>query len=915
MTDEVTFMTDDVNEYLAHYGMPRRSGRYPWGSGDNPYQNNANFLAYVNDLRKKGLTDTEIARGAGITTTQFRAMQSIAKNQKRKADEAQALRLKETGMSNVAIGKEMGINESSVRALLNPAMQDRADVLTATSNMLREQLGEKPYLDIGAGVENHLGISGTKLNTAVAILQDEGYQVHYVQVDQQFGEGKTTVKVLAPPGTETKDIYADLTQIKTVTGYSEDGGRSYLGLEPPTSVDSKRVQVIYAEDGGADADGVIYIRPGVDDVSLGGAKYAQVRIAVDGTHYLKGMAMYKDDLPDGVDLAFNTNKKRTGNKLDAMKAMKDDADNPFGATVRQRHYTDASGKEKLSAMNIVNEEGDWDNWSRNLSSQMLSKQSPNLAKQQLDLTFSAKRSEFEEISSLTNPAVRKKLLESFADDADASAVHLQAAALPRQRTSVILPIGSLSDTEIYAPNFRNGEKVALVRFPHGGIFEIPELTVNNRNPEARRSLVDSKGHAQDAVGINSRVAARLSGADFDGDTVLVIPNNSKSVRTSKPLADLKGFDPQQAYPPYDGMKTMDGGHFNAKTGKVDFAPGKSPSSRTKQMQMGDVSNLITDMSIKGAPHSEIARAVKHSMVVIDAEKHSLNWKQSAVDNGITQLKKKYQARPDGSPGGASTLISRASSDIRVPKRKPRPASEGGPVDRATGELVYVPTGETYVDKQGRTVPLKTRSKRMAETSDAHTLSSGQPVERVYADHANRLKSLANEARKSAVNTTPTRYSPSAKKTYAPQVSSLTAKLNLALKNAPLERQAQLLADATVKAKRQANPNMEAADVKKIKGQALNEARARTGAGKQRVNITQDEWDAIQAGAISNNRLTQILNNADLDQVKKLASPRSSSVMSPAVAARARAMAASGYTQAEIAEALGVSPSTISDALS
>lgn len=896
MTDEVTFMTDDVNEYLAHYGMPRRSGRYPWGSGDNPYQNNANFLAYVEDLRKKGLTDTEIARGAGITTTQFRAMQSIAKNQKRKADEAQALRLKETGMSNVAIGKEMGINESSVRALLNPAMQDRADVLTATSNMLREQLGEKAYLDIGAGVENHLGISGTKLNTAVAILQDEGYQIHYVQVDQQFGSGKTTVKVLAPPGTETKDIYADLTQIKTVTGYSEDGGRSYLGIKPPTSVDSKRVQVVYADEGGADADGVIYIRPGVDDISLGGAKYAQVRIAVDGTHYLKGMAMYKDDLPDGVDLAFNTNKKSTGNKLDAMKPMQDDPDNPFGASIkRQRHYTDASGKEKLGAMNIVNEEGDWNDWSRNLSSQMLSKQNPALARQQLDITYAAKKAQFDEISSLTNPAVRKKLLESFADDADASAVHLKAAALPRQRTSVILPINSLTDTEIYAPNFRNGEKVALVRYPHGGIFEIPELTVNNRNPEARRALSDTRGHAQDAVGINSRVAARLSGADFDGDTVLVIPNNSKTVKTWKPLEQLKGFDPQQAYPGYEGMKPM--------------------SARTKQLKMGDVSNLITDMTIKGAPKSEIARAVKHSMVVIDAEKHKLNWKQSAIDNDITGLKKKYQARPDGSPGGAATLISRASSDVRVPERKPRPASEGGPVDRATGQKVYVPTGASYTNKQGQTVLKTTRSKRMAETSDAHTLSSGQPMEKVYADHANRLKALANEARKSAVNTAPTRYSPSAKKTYAPQVSSLTAKLNLALKNAPLERQAQLLADATVKAKRQANPDMEAADIKKIKGQALNEARARTGAGKQRVNITQDEWDAIQAGAISNNRLTQILNNADLDQVKKLASPRSSSVMSPAVAARARAMASSGYTQAEIAEALGVSPSTISDALS
>src|SRR5690606_36667189 len=417
--------------------------------------------------------------------------------------------------------------------------------------------------------------------------------------------------------------------------------------------------------------------------------------------------------PDGVDLLFNTNKKRAdlgSNPLNAMKAMKDDPDNPFGSMVRQRHYIDKDGNRQLSAMNIVNEEGNWDDWSRTLSSQMLSKQSPALIRQQLDISFAKKQAEFDEIMSLTNPAVRKKLLESFADDVDASAVHLKAAALPRQRTQVILPINSLKDNEIYAPNFRNGEKVVMVRYPHGGIFETPVLTVNNRNPEARRSLLDERGHARDPLGINSKVAARLSGADFDGDTVLVIPNNSKTVRTSPPLAALKDFDPQQAYPGYEGMKRM--------------------SPRTKQLKMGDVSNLITDMTIKGAPQSEIARAVKHSMVVIDAEKHNLNWKQSEIDHGIPELKRKYQARPDGSPGGAATLISRASSEIRVPNRKPRPASEGGPIDRATGKKVYVPTGETYTDKSGRTVTKKFKSTRMAETDDAHTLSSGTPQEKI-----------------------------------------------------------------------------------------------------------------------------------------------------------------------------------------
>ena len=48
--------------------------------------------------------------------------------------------------------------------------------------------------------------------------------------------------------------------------------------------------------------------------------------------------------------------------------------------------------------------------------------------------------------------------------------------------------------------------------------------------------------------------------------------------------------------------------------------------------MGDVSNLITDMTIKGANNDELARAVRHSMVVIDSEKHNLDVKASARDN-------------------------------------------------------------------------------------------------------------------------------------------------------------------------------------------------------------------------------------------------------------------------------------------
>jgi len=596
--------------------------------------------------------------------------------------------------------------------------------------------------------------------------------------------------------------------------------------------------------------------------------------------------MSRDDLPPGVDVVFNTSKSNTGNKKDAMKKMSDDPSNPFGAVTRQILGPD--GKPR-SVMNVVNEEGDWGKWSKSLSTQMLSKQSPVLAKSQLDMTFDRRKSQIDELSALTNPAVKRKLLEAAADDIDAASVHLKAAALPRQASHVILPVESMKANEIYAPNYRNGERVVLVRYPHGGIFEIPELTVNNRHPEAKSLL----GNAKDAVGIHSKVAERLSGADFDGDTVLVIPNNQGKVKTAKALAGLKDFDAQRAYPRYEGMAVM--------------------SPRTKQVEMGKVSNLITDMTIQGANSSELARAVRHSMVVIDAEKHKLNYKQSEIDNNISQLKEKYQG---SKRGGAATLISNAgrSSTVRIPDRAPRRAKEGGPVDKATGKKVYTDKNETYVNKQGKVVVKTTEIPRLANVDDAHKFSSGTPIERLYADHSNKLKALANQARKEAVNTKGAAYSPSAKAQYSNQVRSLDAKLSLALRNAPLERQAQVLANAQYHARLRADPEMDAADKKKIKAQSLATARVRTGANKARIDITDDEWNAIQAGAITNHKLTEILKHADLERVKQLATPKTSVLMNSSKKQRAAAMLASGYTQAEVADALGVSLTTLKNAI-
>jgi DNA-directed RNA polymerase specialized sigma24 family protein len=884
----------DATEYLAHYGTPRHSGRYPYGSGEDPHQGSRTFLADVESMKRQGLSEVEIARGLGMTVTELRNTKTVAKNEKKQADISMAQRLKDKGYSNVAIGKRMGIPESSVRSLLAPGEKDKAQILDATATMLKQQVDEKHYLDVGSNTHYQLNVSDTKLRAAVSKLKDQGYEVHNIKIEQLGTGHQTELKVLARPGTTQKEVWQNRTNVQQIIGtYSEDGGRSFLGLLPPLSVSSKRIGVRYAEQGGTEADGVIYVRPGVHDLSLGGAHYAQVRIAVDGSHYLKGMAMYHDGLPDGVDLVFNTNKHDTGNKLDAMKKMKDDPDNPFGSVVRQIKSQD--GKRVVSAMNLVNEEGDWLKWSKNLSSQMLSKQSPVLAKQQLDMTYEQRKNEFDSIRSLTNPSVKKRLLESFADGADAAAVHLKAAGLPRQRTQVILPINSMKPTEIYAPKFRNGERVVLVRYPHGGKFEIPELTVNNRHPEAKRLI----GKAQAAVGINHKVAERLSGADFDGDTVIVIPNNSRQVKTEKALAGLKNFDPQSAYPHYEGMQVI------------------SPSR--KQQEMGKVSNLITDMTIRGATHDELARAVRHSMVVIDAEKHKLDWKRSEQENGIAALKQKYQKEPTGGKSlGASTIISRAGSAEYVPQRK-----QGFRIDPNTGQKIYTETGATKlvrtVSKRTgavteKTVPKTQRSTKLAETNDAHTLSSGLPIERVYADHSNRLKSLANEARKELVRTHDIPYSPSARRAYEKQVASLTDKLHLALRNAPLERQAQVLANSVYAAKKKANPDMDEAEKKKLKGLALDEARRRTGAGKQQIDITPDEWTAIQHGAISPTRLRQILHHADVERIKELATPRSKLLMTPTKKARAERMLASGYTYAEIADHLGVAQSTLEASL-
>lgn len=895
-------MNSIAEDILMHYGTPRHSGRYPWGSGDNPYQRSGDFLSRIEELKSQGLTETEIAKAMGMSTTQYRAQKSLAKDERRALDVARAKSLREDGLSLNEIAREMGFaNDSSVRSLLNERSEARMNQAKKTAEFLKEQIAEKGMIDVGTGVERELGISKEKLKEALAILEAEGYPVYGGRIQQATNPGKhTTLQVVCPPGTEHKEIY-DYDNIHSVKDYiSYDDGESFRkSFVYPESMDSSRLKIRYAEDGGIDKDGVIEIRRGVEDLSLGESHYAQVRILVDGNRYLKGMAVYSDDLPDGVDVVFNTNKKQGTPTGDVLKKITNDPENPFGSLIKehggQSYYDDPNGKytdpvtgkkQSLSLINKRAEEGDWGEWSDHLPSQFLSKQSMTLINKQLDLATKDKFAEFDEICSLTNPTVKKALLKSFADDCDSAAVHLQAAALPRQKYQVILPVTDMKDDEVYAPNYKNGEKVALIRYPHGGTFEIPILTVNNKQSTAKRML----DNALDAIGINSKVAERLSGADFDGDTVMVIPTGGKvKVTSTPPLKGLEGFDPKLEY---GGKK------------EGTFKPMKNT-----QTEMGKISNLITDMTLKGATQDELARAVRHSMVVIDAEKHKLDYKQSERDNGISALKKKYQGTVDENGRyheGAATLISRAKSETSVLKRKGSPI-----IDKETGEQRYKEVYEEYTDKNGKVKVRTQASTKMAETKDARTLSSGTPQEEAYADYANNMKSLANRARREMMNTGKIAYSASAKRTYQAEVDSLEAKLNVALKNAPRERQAQILANAAVKAKKQENPDMTKGEIKKANQQALTAARNSVGAKHEPILITDREWEAIQAGAISENRLTQIINNVDTDKLRQRATPRATTTLSSAKVNKIASMNASGYTTAEIAEALGVSASTVS----
>ena len=999
-------MTDE--QFLKHYGMPRRSGRYPWGSGKDDYQHSMDFLGRIDKLKKQGWKETpeNIKRDFGLSVKEYRMEKSLCNNERRIYQVKRAKALKEDGLSTSEIGRKMGVNESTVRSWFDKESESRMLKAKATADHLREKLKEQEYkmLDVGIGVERELNISREKLDTALYILESQGYNIHGGRVPQPTNKNQmTTLKVLAENDVPHSAIF-EFDKIGTVNDYiSRDGGDTYeKKFNYPASLDSKRIKIRYKEDVGPDGatgddkDGIVELRRGVADLSLGNSRYAQVRILVDGTHYIKGMAVYSDDLPKGVDVMFNTNKKQGTPMKEVLKEIKKDPENPFGSNIKdadqggQYWYDPKTGKQvsskhpnaKLGLINKRADEGDWTEWADKLPSQFLSKQSKQLAKKQLDLAKADKAAEFDEYMSLNNPTVKKYYLEKFASSCDAAAVDLKAAALPGQKYHVIIPVNSMGDDKIYAPKYKDGTKLALVRYPHGGTFEIPILTVDNKNPIARKLLGTD---IDDAVGITKKVADRLSGADFDGDAVMCIPTHDRKGKvkiTSTPeLEGLKGFDPKFEYGPDPDRVTVD------KDGNKYYYRGdrkyKAMNSALKQKEMGVVSNLITDMTLIGASTDELAAAVRHSMVVIDAEKHKLDYRQSYIDNNIAALQKRYQPKYDDDGnvvggGGASTIVSKSKGQHPVDKRRgeakinTKGKSWYDP-NKPEGSLIYTKaddkdlyyadskynkkthtktlkttsgktisydmndkeardkyepvmrknpkTGEVTFTNKDRTITYRTLkrtliSTNMAETDDAMTLVSKNrhPMEILYADYANSMKAMANNARKEILRTGNLESNPTAKKIYRNEVASLEVKLNNALKNAVRERTATRLATAEIKRRQEADPDMTAGDIKKLSQRSLSKYRDEVGSVSRRkraIQITDKEWEAIQAGAISENKLKHILDNSDPDILRQKAMPKASNSLSTAQVNRIKRLSDSNFTLSQIAEKLNISPSTVS----
>jgi len=821
-----------VRDTLQHYGKLRRSGRYPWGSGGNK------FISDIERLEGMGMTEKEIASALGISTTTLRTKKALIKGAISEDLSEEVKRLRKSGMSYSVISKKIGVPERTVATMDKEFFNAKFKVVKRLANFLKSVIDKVGAVDVGKGVSVLLGVSTTKLNQAVAYLEMMGYKRYDLKV-KQLGTGKTTtVKVLAKPEMTFQDLVAMKDKIQVpidpdkTPSFTEEKSPLASKYDPGTMVrvPKKNVRVVNSQ-----YDGLIEVRSTADYLSLGpGKRFSQVRVLVGPDKYAKGLAIVRgpheppfDKLPKGVDMVVHTSKKASYESLKDWETPT----TPFKAATSPVFYTDGDGNTRLSAMNIVREAGQWDLWKRASSSQFLSKQPVPLIERQLRLKRQSVKHGLEAIRQIRNPVVRSELLRAYADSIDKMSYTMEAAALPKQRTSVLIPDLDIKPNEVFAPNYNTGERIALVRYPHAGPFEIPVLTVNNNNKKLRESVLPHS----DGIVVNPEVARQLSGADFDGDTVVTFPYNSTNpIKALKPYKELLDFEPKDAYPYKEGIHTL-------------------PKKRVN-MEMGKISNLITDMSIAKAPPEDIINAVKHSMVVIDAYKHKLDYKQSEIDHGIHALVKKYQ----GSNGGASTIVSKAKSPVYVDQRNDRYS-----IDPETGEKIYSTTGKTYTRKDGTVVRYKTKTYKMLESDPLDLVKDrNSPIEMAYAKHAKELKSLANQTRLESLTNDYEKPSAATKLRYKNQIDSVTKKIQEIEANAPRERQAQIIANVIYRERVLNSPEMSPEQKKSERAKVVAIARARVGAKKPTLTLTPEEFEAMEAGVFTKTMLNKIVNMSE-----------------------------------------------------
>jgi len=831
--------------YLIHYGTKRHSGRYPWGSGGNE----SGTTKQIQELLNKGYSYKDIANKLGTTASEIKSYISYSKTQETNHMIHQIAAKKQHGYSNVEIAKQLGVSEGLVRYYSNKQISEKKaasnERVDKVSKSLESILDKHIGVDVGTGVNVNLNLTNSEMNKVIVGLKDKGYKVEMINVPDPTNRAITVLhQILTKESVTGRDLHQSINDIVSV---NVKANKVSTGTKP-ISISKTRVAIKHDPS----KDGMIYIRPGVKDIFIPvGKTYCQARILVGENKYLKGMAVYSDDIPKGKDVQFFHSKATDSKALkDIEKGI-----NIFGSNVYQYEKNGVQ-----SAINVVGSkpgagvEGYWDGWNsaRNLSTQFLAKQPPKAITERIRATKLDLAKELKDINSISNPTIKSWALENFSLALDKKAASMDVSAFPRQSNKVIFGI-DIKDNEVYAPTYNSGETIALVRYPHAGTFEIPVLKVNNNNPSGRKIL----GNAIDAIGISAKSAAQLSGADYDGDTVIAIP--AKYVKATAPVKSLIDFDPRKAYP--NGPTTP------------------RITEKQKQEKMGEITNLISDATIRGASVSELTRLVKHSMVVIDSYKHNLDYKQSEIDNDIASLKKKYRQ--------TASIISDAKSPAYVNRELDTSAkgrSYSLPID-SKGNIVY---------KESTTKRYKSKVDKISliDNPEKHYTSSNG-VESSYASYSEHLKNMARSARlQSAKVSKAYSVNEAAAKEYKNEIASISYKLGQFERSKAAERQVNR---KTLAKSAKSDDTTKAEQIR---------ANYRKQYGVAPLQLTKREAEALAKGALPKSTVVKALKA--FKGLNYSSFTKSTQATTKLQASNVKRYKNLGYNYSEIANILGIS---------